>query len=119
MLTIGLERFTCKKCISKAKKEKIVSSQHKDKKFPNKEEFDRWLKNTTAYLINFVPQGQDVQRWWVDEIGEVLHSDFQAGVWNGTMINVSLLEETNKVVLADGKIINWEVAEVLPRSNWV
>jgi hypothetical protein len=93
--------------------------QHKDRKFPNKEEFDRWLKNTTAYLIEFVPHGQDVQRWWVDENGEVLHSDFQASIWNGNMINITMLKERNKVVLSDGKAINWEVLKVLDRANWV
>ena len=86
--------------------------QHKNKTFQNKEEFDRWLRNTTAYLINFVPHGQDVQKWWVDENGEVLHSDFQASIWNGTMINITMLKELNRVVLSDGKVINWEVSEV-------
>ena len=61
---------------------------HKDLKFKSKEEFEKWLKLMTCYIIEFEDDGQDFLKWYLDARGEVIHYEpFQAFVWNGKMVD--------------------------------
>lgn len=71
----------------------MKKSKYKNLRFDNKEEFDKWLEEKTKYILHFEDQGQDFLTWWVDERGEVLHSDMQSFIWNGTMIKLDTIKE--------------------------
>lgn len=68
-----------------------IEQTKKHLKFKTREEFEQWLNEHTAYVIQFEDHGQDVQFWWVDTRGEVLHSDMQSRIWNGLMVDIDTI----------------------------
>jgi len=62
--------------------------QYKDLQFKSKEDFESWLREKATLKIVFEDDGQDFLEWSLDENGEVLHSDLQARIWNGCMVNL-------------------------------
>lgn len=62
--------------------------EFKDKKFKTKKDFQKWLDKTAKYKIEFEDHGQDCLEWWIDEGGEVLHSNLQSAVWNGHLVSL-------------------------------
>lgn len=62
--------------------------KYKNKKFKSEEDFNKWLKSLTKYIITFKDDGQDFLTWHLDRRGEVLQSYGQAWVWNGTMVKI-------------------------------
>ena len=65
---------------------------YKSKKFKTEKDFDVWLKKIARYKIVFKDVGQDCLEWFIDKRGEVIHSKFQASVWNGGMVDLFNLE---------------------------
>lgn len=61
-------------------------SEYKDMKFNSYGELDTWLNKTASYIINLLDNGQDLQKIWVHESGEILNTDFQGSVWIGSFI---------------------------------
>jgi len=74
---------------------------YKEKKFASEEEFDKWLKENAVKKICFIADGQDCLFWWIDEGGEVLHSEMQASIWNGAIVNLSELQVDNQIGVMD------------------
>lgn len=71
----------------------LLKPQYQYLKFKNEKEFSVWLEEKAKYKVVFEDKGQDFLIWWLDERGEVLHSEpFQASVWNGTMVILSSLK---------------------------
>lgn len=78
-------------------------SKVKNKSFKTRKGFNDWLKRLTAYKIDFKDFGQDCLTWYLDEGGEVLHANLQASVWNGKIVDLSLLKEDRNIELLDSK----------------
>lgn len=74
---------------------------YRDLRFSTPADFNAWLKDKTEYVVEFEDHGQDFLHWWIDDRGEVLHSDLQSSVWNGSMVDLDSL-----VVGAELVIIN-------------
>ncbi len=66
--------------------------EYKDLTFKSEKEFYNWLKEKAARKIHFKDYGQDCLYWWIDEGGEVIHSDLQSAIWNGMIVDLSRLE---------------------------
>lgn len=78
-------------------------SQYKDLKFSSESEFKKWLKEKTKYIVHFDSNDFDPTEWHLDERGEVLHSNLQASLWNGRMVDLTaLLLLPNCSVICDG-----------------
>ena len=56
--------------------------------FDSEKKFEAWLKKTAKYKIHFEDNGQDCLYWWIDEGGEVLHSNLQSSIWNGKLVSL-------------------------------
>lgn len=68
--------------------------QYKNLRFKDRASFDKWLEETAHYIVEFEDHGQDFLKWWLDERGEVLHSDpYQSSVWNGTIVTLASLKK--------------------------
>lgn len=66
--------------------------EYRDRHFKRKCDFTRWLRNRTAYVLEFQDDGQDFLTWYLDKGGEVLHCEpFQSAIWNGKIVDVSTL----------------------------
>lgn len=72
-------------------------SRHKNKTFKTEREFEIWLKENTKYKVTFEDNRQDFSTWWIDERGEVLHSNLQSRIWNGHMVDTYSLKEGKKL----------------------
>lgn len=59
---------------------------YRDIKFESNIQFQDWLYKTTATILRFEDCGQDFLTWHLADNGEVIHSDMQSSVWNGTMV---------------------------------
>ncbi len=86
--------------------------QYQDLKFKSPEEFESWLKSTTKFEITFEDDGQDFSKWHLDEHGEVLHSDFQAFIWNGKMVDIENIKEGEFLPLQDGLVLTHNVEKI-------
>lgn len=89
-----------------------MKSKYKDLKFKSKEEFEEWLKTLTKYHIFFEYKGQDFVEWFIDKNGEILHSDMQAWVWNGKMLDVKTLKVGKCPKFTDGKQLNYKIVTI-------
>ena len=67
--------------------------KYKNLKFKTKKTFETWLNKIVKYKVHFEDKGQDFLTWWIDERGEVLHSNLQSWVWNGKMVDVDSLKK--------------------------
>lgn len=88
-----------------------MKPKYKNKKFKSKKAFDTWLDKTTKYVIDIEDKGQDFLTWWIDERGEVLHSDVQAWLWNGKIVDVKKLLKT-KVIQIGKDTLNYKAKKV-------
>ena len=64
-----------------------MESQFRDKTFNSHDDFDAWLDKETSTIIHLKDLGQDMSMIWLHESGEILHSDFNATIYNGKFIN--------------------------------
>lgn len=86
------------------------NSQHRDKKFLHQDAFEKWLKVTTKYKIDFEDKGQDFLTWWVDERGEIIHSyPFQGDIWCGQMLDIDSLKKGSKPLFQDGRELLYKI----------
>jgi len=69
----------------------------KDKVFKTESGFKRWINKKGKYIISFKDNGQDCLEWVIDERGEVIHANLQAGVWNGLMVDLEKLKIGKKI----------------------
>ena len=90
----------------------IEEPKYKDLKFSGKEEFDKWLNETADYKITFADDAQDFLEWYLDKRGEVLHSDQQAFVWNGSMVNVKKIKVRKYLPMQGGDFISHNVEKI-------
>ncbi|RWX03389.1 hypothetical protein [Flavobacterium cerinum] len=62
--------------------------KYKAFKFNNQSEFDIWLEKTTAYVVEFFDDGQDLLKIYVAENNEIIHSEYfgSAHLYNGAFI---------------------------------
>lgn len=88
-------------------------SQYKNKRFESREKFDNWLKLKTEIKIVFEYEGQDFMEWFVDTNGEVLHSDAQSAVWNGTMVDFTKIKIGECLPLQNGNKIIHKVKSIV------
>lgn len=72
-------------------------SLYKNKTFKTMDGFEKWLNRKGKYIISFVDKGQDCLEWVIDERGEVLHSNIQAGVWNGKIVDLRSLKKRKNI----------------------
>ena len=73
----------------------------KNKKFKTEQGFEKWLNKNVKYIISFVDNRQDCLKWFVDERGEVLHANLQAKIWNGSIIDLSVLKVGKEIGVFD------------------
>jgi len=66
-------------------------SRFKTLKFPTPAEAENWLKQTTAKIISLKDQGQDLQKLWIHESGEILDTDFNQEIYIGKFVNMANL----------------------------
>lgn len=90
-----------------------MEPKYKDLTFKSKEEFEKWLEKTATMKIKFEDDGQDFLEWWIDDRGEVLHSDLQARIWNGKMVDVENMTVGEFLPLQDGQCIIHRVIKVV------
>ena len=89
-----------------------MKAKYKNKKFKTEEAFNKWLKETAKYLLHIEDKGQDFLEWWLDERGEVLHSDMQSFVWNGNIVNIKRVKKNKKIVLNGIKTLNYKARKL-------
>jgi len=90
----------------------VDSPKYRDLTFKSKEEFDEWLKKTATIKVEFEDDGQDFLEWFLDERGEVLHSDMQCRIWNGKMIDVPNIRIGRYLPLQAGDYITHKVSNI-------
>lgn len=74
--------------------------QFKELTFKSQKEFDKWLSEKAKCQIDLVDFGQDMQRIYVHESGEILHCDFQESIYNGKFVdNIDKLEPGTCLVI--------------------
>lgn len=59
--------------------------------FATEEAFNKWLEKTASAKIEFTDYGQDLLVAYIDEHGEILHTNMQQSVWCGQFINLETL----------------------------
>lgn len=74
---------------------------YKNKKFKTEKGFENWLNKVGKYIISFVDKGQDCLEWVIDERGEVIDANLQAGVWNGHIVDLSRLKVGKEIGVFD------------------
>ena len=73
--------------------EKAPVQKYKGLKFKTAQAFAEWVKQKCFAHIQFVDNGQDLTEVWVDEDGEILHSDLQSSIWCSQFIRMNNLFE--------------------------
>lgn len=63
-------------------------ARYKNRRFKSEGAFQKWLKLTATRTVEFEDFGQDLQRIWIDERGEIIHCNAQSGVWNGMFLSI-------------------------------
>jgi hypothetical protein len=78
--------------------------RHKEKKFKSEKALWEWIKRMAHKRILFFDKGQDLQDIWIDDQGEIIHSNLQQSIWCGKFINLKKLGTDKHIeMLMDGK----------------
>jgi hypothetical protein len=87
-----------------------LKHEYRDLKFKSDNEFKEWLLSKTKKIIEFVDEGQDCLRWYIDEGGEVLHSLYQAWCWNGGIVKLNSLRRNKEIrmINEDGETFSYD-----------
>ena len=85
---------------------------YKELTFKSEIDFKKWLQKTTKYHIYFEDKGQDFLEWFIDERGEVLHSNLQSFVWNGKMVDIKTIVVGKKLRFSDGSTLNYKIIKI-------
>lgn len=78
-----------------------MEAKFKDLKFNSYKELDKWLKENTFKIIILKDYGQDMQKIWVHESGEILNSDFHGTIYIGKFIDIKKLVVGNHLNIWD------------------
>lgn len=78
-----------------------MEAKFKDVTFNSREELGQWLKKLTHKIIDLKDNGQDMQRIWVHESGEILYSDFHSSIYCGKFIDMKKLVVGNHLNIWD------------------
>jgi len=89
-----------------------MKAKYKNVSFKSQKDFEKWLKKLTKYHIFFEFKGQDFLEWFIDERGEILHSDLQSWVWNGKMLKTDSIKLGKKPGFTDGKQLNYKIVKI-------
>ena len=97
-------------------------AEYKENKFKNEKAFKDWLKKKAVYKVDFVDNGQDCLTWWLDKGGEVLHSNLQASVWNGGLVDLWTLKvgQNIEVILVEersNRVYNFVIEQITILKN--
>lgn len=87
-------------------------SKYKNLKFKSHSEFSDWLRTTMFKTIHLVDNGQDITRIYIDEFGEVLHTNWQAKIYNGRFVNLDTLKKNTNLVFWNPDSKEWDVSNL-------
>lgn len=80
----------------------LMKPRYKEKTFKHKSDFEVWLKEKTKFVVEFSEASFGPTKWWIDEQGEVLHSNLQAAVWKGRMVKPSSIIPGKYLIFDNG-----------------
>jgi hypothetical protein len=84
----------------------MKESKYKDLRFESKEAFEAWLEETATRKI-ILDGNQDVNRFWIDDEGEILHCFYgQQTVWIGSFIKLDSLAIGKNLMMFNPKYHN-------------
>lgn len=86
--------------------------QYKGLKLKDDKEFQEWLSKTATRKITFEGNRQDFTTWWIDDRGEVLHSDLQSSVWDSSMLIPELVVKGEYPMFFGGSQLIHRVLEI-------
>lgn len=72
-----------------------MKPQFNELTFKSEAELNKWLKKVTFKIIDLEDNGQDMQKIWVHETGEILNSDFNSQIYIGKFIDMKKLSVGN------------------------
>ena len=99
---VGEDSRVSKNMITKPNPSKQkFEAEYQNKKFKSESGFKRWLNQVGRYIISFQDHRQDCLEWVIDEGGEVLHANLQSRIWNGTLVDLSLLKIGKGIAVLD------------------
>lgn len=78
-----------------------MKAQFKNTYFLTQKEFRKWLKENSFKTIYLKDLGQDMLTIWIHETGEILHTDFNSGMYSGKFIDMSKLAIGNFIDIWD------------------
>lgn len=90
-----------------------MKAKFKDLKFKSEHEMNNWLKEVTFKIIDLKDNGQDMQRIWVHETGEILNSDFNSEIYCGKFIDMKKLAVGNHLNIWDESNERYKIYEGL------
>lgn len=93
--------------------------KYKHLRFKTDISFKVFLKETSTIKILFEDQGQDVLTMWIDDRGEVLHSDLQSTIWTGKFIKTETLIQGLPVEIYMPEFSGWRKMEKLKVENLI
>jgi hypothetical protein len=90
-----------------------MESKFRNLRFNSEAEMNEWLKETTFKIIDLVDNGDDMQRIWVRESGEILNCDFHSSIYNGKFVDIEKLDVGNTLNIFDEEKQCYRVYEQL------
>ena len=78
-----------------------MKAKFKDLIFNSYKELNKWLKENTFKVITLKDYGQDMQKIWVHESGEILYCDFHGSIYIGKFIDMKKLVVGNHLNIWD------------------
>jgi hypothetical protein len=90
-----------------------MEAKFKDLKFKSKVEMNEWLKKVTHKVIDLKDNGQDMQRIWVHETGEILNCDFHSSIYCGKFIDMKKLVVGNHLNIWDDEKKRYKIYQGL------
>ena len=90
--------------------------QYKSKRFKSEATFQKWLSAKTVFEISFKDFGQDCLKWYIDDGGEVLHSNLQSSVWNGELVALSKLKRQQNIQVLNTKEQSYMTLDFVVKS---
>lgn len=83
-------------------------SKYRRLRFPDQDAFNLWLSEKARKIIHLKDVGQDMHKIWIDEEGEILHTDFHSHKMNGKFINLDVLEVDSILVARESGKDQWD-----------
>lgn len=86
-----------------------MEAKFKDLRFNSEAEFNEWLKEVTHTIIDLEDNGQDMQRIWLHESGEILNCDFHQSIYSGKFVDMQTLAVGNPLKIWNEETKQYEV----------